>query len=238
MTAPATDPAPAPELATPDPWAEVHAALEARGITPEEPTGPDPLVAQLDRLTADRAEHPDSPTLTELAVLDSEGRAVGMSHRGSPLEIAYTSGAPASEIVKAERLEAQVGQPGDRGYLRRAIRLAHAIRAMNRRLSRYSGLRRSLPTVTLRGWAPYGLRRLEAVAVALAAAERAARWSTSTTGHGPPRSGADPPPIDPADFFPVLRTGPPATPLVRPRQAAPGAPARRTPERWTVSRAA
>lgn len=201
-------PAPGVAAITDDPsyltadW--VAHTVAAEGIDPAEAaewgddwataaTGPDPyVVGLLDRLAEDHPGHPDSPTLTGLAVLDADGRPIGLRHHGTDLEAAYAAGAPASLIADAERLAAVIGHPGDRGYLRRAIRLQHAVRAINRRLRRYSGLRRTLGTVTVTGLAP--LRRLRAIATALAAAERAAHdATTSTPTHGPFRTGTDAP---------------------------------------------
>jgi hypothetical protein len=128
-----------------DDWA---AGFEAEALAAAEATE-----AADRRLDADLERFPDSPTLTALAIRDEAGAVVGMGSNGASLEIAYTSGADASLIVGAERLAAVIGQPGDRGYLYRLVRLAHAVRAMNRSLAAFSGVLRTLGTVTVRlGW--------------------------------------------------------------------------------------
>ena len=222
----ATDPAPPPATEpTPPSWwsddAEAECALA--------------LVADLTRLQDALDAEPDSPTLTRLAIRHPvTGAVVGMTPSFSPTEAAWSGGAPAALIVQAERLAAFIGKRGDPGYHHRAIRLQHEVRAVNRRLAIWSGIARTLPTLTVLA------RCLDAALGSLAPALAATRWATGmptgARGHGP-GTGSDPPPLDAADLTSILRTGPPTSPQVRPRKAAPVLEARRS-ERWTVSRAA
>jgi hypothetical protein len=198
-------------------WDELDAELEAAGIEPVTPTGPDPFVAQLDRLNDDLNAHPECSTLDHMATRDrATGKVVGVGYTFSPLEHAYSSGAPAELIVHAERVTAFIGERGSRGYRHRAIRMAHQVRKLNRQLARYNGLSRTLGTVTVLWPLSSPLRRVTAARLALAAAASAAhRATTSKAGpNAPPGSGHDPPPLDSATVAPLLRTGPPA-PRVR-----------------------
>ena len=183
------------------------------------PDGPEPLVATCERLQADLGTYPDSATLKALAVRDPSGRVVGVQYHLSPIESAYSSGTPAAVIVAAERQAAFIGQRGTRGYIHRAIRMAHRVRKLNRQLARYSGIRHTLGTVTVL-WPPSSpVRRIDAIRLALAAAEDGARRATSSTAgaNAPPGTGSDPPPLHSAKLAPLLRTGPP---LARVRVAA------------------
>lgn len=190
------------------------------------------LMAEVNRLQADLDAFPDSPTLNALAQKDPTGRVISTAFpTGSVLPMAWRNGAPAWLIVKAERITANIGTRDTRGHLFRAIRLDAARRDLNRRLRPYLG-RNALGTVTVR----LPLNRP-------APADNTTELSTTT---GPVMlallallvdTDADPPPLDAPALAPLLRTGPPASPVVRPRQAAPVLAARRS-ERWTVSRAA
>lgn len=179
----------------------------------EAPTEPDPFLAQLDRLNDDLDAHPDCSTIEHMATRDrATGKVVGVGYSFSPLEHAYTSGAPAELIVEAERVTAFIGERGTRGYRHRAIRMAHQVRKLNRQLARYNGLNRTLGTVTVLWPLSSPLRRVAAARLALAAAAGAThRATTSKAGpNAPPGSGHDPPPLDSATVAPLLRTGPPA----------------------------
>lgn len=196
-----------------------------------EESSADPYRTLFDRLAAALAAAPDSPTLNALAVRDHEGRVIGTTAPTTALGLAWLNGAPTSLLLAAERLQALVGAPGARGRLYRAVRLDWLRRDLNRRLRHYTG-RDVLGSVTVR----LPLNRPELAAVALPAVldapQRAEAAELVVTD-------ADPPPLDSASSAPLLRTGPPAVSVVRPRPAAPVLVARRfDSERWTVSRAA
>lgn len=194
------------------------AAASGRGLGPRrrwsevsDEACSDDYGSALRRLQVDLDANPGSPTLCDLALCDPAGRVIGMAPQGSALEASYTGGAPVAAIVFTEALIAFVGERGDRGYQRRAVRLAHLVRAANRRLGRHSGLGRALPEVTVLGqsWSPE--RRVDALRLALTAAQldadRAAR--SPAVANAPPGAGSDPPPLDSAVAAPLLRTGPP-----------------------------
>lgn len=186
--------------------------------------------AELNRLQADLDAFPDSPTLNTLAHKDPTGRVIGTAFTtGSVLPMAWRNGAPAALVAEADRLTALLAR--DRpGYLRRAIRLAHRVRAVNARLRPFLDGRNALGTVTVR-------LPLNRPAVAPVAIPELPTTTGPVTLALVVDTDADPPPLDAPDLAPLLRTGPPASPVVRPRQAAPVLAARRS-ERWTVSRAA
>ena len=151
-----------------------------------------------DRLAADLARFPESSTLSGLALRDEAGAVVGRCCPTDALGLAYDAGTDAALIVEAERLAAVIGQPGDRGYLDRAVRLAHAVRAMNRRL-RHSIEAQALGTVTV-------CMTRAGVRDALAAAERAA--SSSSVPSAP--HAHDPPPLVAATTSPHRPCAPPS----------------------------
>ena len=159
--------------------AEAVAAFEAEAIASAEA-----IEAAFERLVADLARHPESPTLNGLALRDKAGAVVGQCCPTDALGLAYDADAPAWLIVEAERLAALVGNVDDPGHRYRGLRLAHAVRAMNRRLAAYSGCHRSIGTVTVSqtsaAYAP-------AIALAELDAERASSALTADHGHDPPR---------------------------------------------------
>jgi len=153
------------------------------------------------RFAADLDRYPESPTLNALAIRDDTGELVGQTAPSDGLGLAYENGADASLIVEAERPAALVGSIDDPGGRHRAVRLAHAVRAMNRRLARY-GTSHALGTVTV----------VADVHRVLLAAELAARADSSSVPSEP--HAHDPPPIDAATTSPHRPCAPP-TPCVR-----------------------
>jgi len=181
-----------------------------------------PADLDVDRLADDLDAYPDSPTLNDIAVRDYSGRVVGMGLSADTLAAAYWAGAPAALVVRAERLRALIDR-GRHGWLARACRLAHLVRATNAALAPYLGRTESgrpvrvLAIVTVR--LPMDRPAIAAVVDRLAALTDDARAELAAVlaarDHDP-----DPPPLEAAATAPVLRTGPPAC-RVRPRQAAP-----------------
>ena len=215
------------------------AELVARGLSPEhaaewaagEAKSAAQTAAQRDRLVADLAAHPKSPTLNAIAVRDYSGRVVGTGCPADTLAEAYLAGAPAARVVDAERLRVLT----DRGrdvWLARGCRLAYRVLATNAALAPYLGRTESgrpvrvLPTVTvnLPMDRPDVVLDLIALTSAAGAESRAALAAVLARDH-------DPPPLEAAATAPVLRTGPPACSRVRPRQAAPQLDAGTHPER-------
>lgn len=175
------------------------------------------LAPECRRLSAALAEHPDSPTFCSMSVCDDTGGVVGMNHQGDRLGMAFEDGAPSGLIVEAERLVAHIGSPDDRGYRKRAVRLAHLVRALNARLRRYSGLRRTLDTVTVVGPSYGALGRVDVAARRLYGAQRDAELATGphkalALAHRHEESArAGPiPPLALLGALPIRRHGPPA----------------------------
>ncbi len=170
------------------------------------------------RLDVDLAEHPTSPTLNAVALRDS-GRLVGIITPNDALAVAYLDGAPADLVVRAERLRALTDR-GRRGWLTRACRLARLVRRTNAAAARYLGRTetgrpvRVLATVTVR--LPMDRPAIAAVADLDALSADVGAELVDVDALNP-----RPPPLAAAATAPVLRTGPPACPRVRPRQAAP-----------------
>jgi hypothetical protein len=159
----------------------------------------------VDRLADDLDRYPDSPTLNASAIRHpSTGTIVAQAIPAGPLAMAYANGADAELIVRAERLAARVGERGDRGHLYRAVRLDHAVRAMNRRLCRkVHG--QALGTVTvLAHWATPDPARSSR-----GAAEVESAGPIHDTRGYPPDSDADPPPLDSAMTSPHRPCAPP-----------------------------
>ena len=181
------------------------------------------------RLLDDLARFPDSPTLNAIALRDREGVVRGVSLPESPLAAAWWGGADAALIAEAERLDAFVGEWGDRGYVHRAARLNRALRSMNRRLARFSGIAHSLGTVTVR--APLGSHLPRRLSITVARSTARGQLVTQDMPMGMVRvlgcatGVSPPPPMESAPTASLLRTGPPPSLLVRPRQAAPGSAA-------------
>ena len=176
------------------------------------------------RLLDDLASRPDSPTLNALAERDETGAVIGIGRTYTPLEIAYAAGADAALIDEAERLIAFVGEWGDPGYVHRAARMAGALRSMNRRLARFSRIEHTLGTVTVR--APRHGRGPRQLVLTIRRSTARGRCLTRTVRMGALRAHAlplaEPPPDTAAPTVSLLGTGPPTSPEVRPRQAAPG----------------
>ena len=138
-----------------------------------------------DRLAADLARFPESSTLSGLALRDEAGAVVGRCCPTDALGLAYDAGTDAALIVEDERLASLIGQPADRHRMM-ARRLAHTVRAMNRRLRHWIDAQ-VLGTVTV-------CMTTRGIAVALALAEIDAErvGSALTASYGP----APPTPLD------------------------------------------
>lgn len=202
----------------PDWWFEnVEAPLAAAGIVPPpgwaeaEYESARRIADDFARLGRDLDDHPESPTLTRMAVRDASGAVVGMSYGSSGTEAAWHGGAQAEDIAEADRLATQLdaaGPVGSPAWYRVALRLSWRILAVNKRLRRYSGLRRTFSTAIHAVRPPHRLDPVATLATAAQVLRRRSRCPGSRSTAGRP---ASPPILEPSTVAPVLRTGPPAS---------------------------
>jgi hypothetical protein len=152
------------------------------------------------QLAYDLTRFPTSPTLNGMALRNGAGVVIGMSMGRTALETAYFCGAEAELVVEAERLGAFIGSFGDRGHHHRAVRLAHLVRDVNRRL----GVR-ALGTLTV-------LAPMDWPAVALHSHIESEQESSTAECLYEARAGHDPPPpLDAASTAPHRPCAPPTS---------------------------